>query len=163
MPFLLVQKIMKITLANGASRELPGGLTVAQALQELGVATDHEVVAARINGHMVDLTAPLSQDAVLDPISIHTPEGLEIMRHSTSHLMAEAVRLLFPGVKVAIGPAIETGFYYDFDVKEPFTPEDLVRIEAKMTELAAQDLSFEREEIPKRRSRAALSGGRRGL
>jgi threonyl-tRNA synthetase len=150
MPFLLVLQIMKITLADGATRDLPGGLTVAQVLQELGVATDHEVVAARINGHLVDLTVPLSQDATLAPISVHTPEGLEIMRHSTSHLMAEAVRILFPGVKVAIGPAIETGFYYDFDAREPFTPEDLTRIEAKMAELAAQDLSFVREEIPKK-------------
>ncbi len=140
---------MKITLTDGASREVPAGLTVAQALKELGVALDHEVVAAKANGDLVDLTTLVSQDVTLAPVSVHTPEGLEIMRHSTSHLMAEAVRLLFPGVKVAIGPAIETGFYYDFDAKEPFTPEDLARIEAKMAELAAQDLPFERQEISK--------------
>jgi threonyl-tRNA synthetase len=140
---------MKITLADGAARDFPAGVTVSQALKELGVATDHEVVAASVNGDLIDLTAPLSQDATLTPISVYTPEGLEIMRHSTSHLMAEAVRSLFPGVKVAIGPAIEAGFYYDFDAREPFTLEDLSRIEAKMAELAAQDLSFVREEIPK--------------
>jgi threonyl-tRNA synthetase len=140
---------MKITLADGASRDVPAGVTVAQALKELGVATDHEVVAATVNGDPVDLTAHLSQDSTLAPIKVHTTEGLEIMRHSTSHLMAEAVRTLFPGVKVAIGPAIEAGFYYDFDTREPFSPEDLARIESKMAELVSQDLSFERQEIPK--------------
>ncbi len=140
---------MKITLANGASRDFPDGVTVAQALKELGVATDHEVVAATVNGELADLTAPLSHDATLVPIGVHSAEGLEIMRHSTSHLMAEAVRELFPGVKVAIGPAIEAGFYYDFDTKEPFSPEDLAKIEVKMAELVARDLSFQREEIPK--------------
>jgi threonyl-tRNA synthetase len=140
---------MKITLTEGVSRDFPAGVTVAQALKELGVATDHEVVAATVNGDPMDLTAHLSQDSTLAPIKVHTTEGLEIMRHSTSHLMAEAVRTLFPGVKVAIGPAIEAGFYYDFDTKEPFSPEDLAKIEAKMAEIVAQDLSFERQEIPK--------------
>lgn len=140
---------MRISLDNGPARDIPVGVSVAHALKELGVATDHEVVAAKVNGQPVDLTATLFQDATLAPIEVHTPEGLEIMRHSTSHLMAEAVRDLFPGVKVAIGPAIEAGFYYDFDTQEPFTPEDLARIESKMAELAAQDLSFVREEIPK--------------
>ena len=140
---------MRISLDNGPAREIPAGVTVAQALKELGVAIDHEVVAAKVNGRPVDLAASLFQDATLAPIEVHTPEGLEIMRHSTSHLMAEAVRDLFPGVKVAIGPAIEAGFYYDFDTPEPFTPEDLARIEGKMAELVAQDLSFVREEVPK--------------
>jgi threonyl-tRNA synthetase len=140
---------MKITLADGAGRDFPAGVTVAHALKELGVVTDHEVVAASVNGDLMDLTAPLSQDATVVPVSVHTPVGLEIMRHSTSHLMAEAVRTLFPGVKVAIGPAIEAGFYYDFDTAEPFTPEDLARIEAKMAELVAEDLTFVREEVPK--------------
>jgi threonyl-tRNA synthetase len=120
---------------------------VAQALRELGVAVDHEVVAAEVNGDLMDLTRNLVADATLKPISVHTPLGLEIMRHSTSHLMAEAVRSLFPGVKVAIGPAIEAGFYYDFDVPEPFSPEDLARIEARMAELAAADQPFVREEV----------------
>lgn len=140
---------MRISLANGSAQDFQDGVTVSQALRELGVALDHEVVAASVNGHLMDLTAPLSQDSKLVPISIHTPDGLEILRHSTSHLMAEAVRTLFPGVKVAIGPAIESGFYYDFDTEEPFTPEDLAQIEAKMMELVSQDFSFEREEIPK--------------
>ena len=138
---------MKISLADGAVRDISPGVTVARALEDLGVITDHEVVAARVNGDLIDLTAPLTQEGTLTPVSVHTPEGLEIMRHSTSHLMAEAVRTLFPEVKVAIGPAIEAGFYYDFDTQEPFTPEDLAKIEAKMAEFVAQDLPFVREEI----------------
>ena len=90
------------------------------------------MVAARVDGEMVDLSRPLAQDCTLAPIRLDSPEGLEIMRHSAAHLMAEAVRDLFPGVKVAIGPAIESGFYYDFGVPEPFTPEDLAKIEAHM-------------------------------
>jgi threonyl-tRNA synthetase len=147
--FFIGYSDMRISLAEGSARDFQDGTTVAQALQELGVPTNREVVAAKVNGHLMDLTAHLSQDSTLIPISVNSPDGLEIMRHSTSHLMAEAVRDLFPGVKVAIGPAIEAGFYYDFDTKEPFTPEDLARIEVKMSELVAQDLSFEREEIPR--------------
>ena len=147
--FFIGKAIMKITLAEGASRDFPAGVTVVQALKELGVSPGRDVVAARVNGDPVDLTVPLTHDATLAPISAHSAEGLEIMRHSTSHLMAEAVRTLFPGVKVAIGPAIEAGFYYDFDTKEPFSPEDLARIEAKMAELVAQDQAFVREEVPR--------------
>ena len=105
------------------------------------------MVAARINGDLVDLSRPLSGDCTIAPIRLDSPEGLEIMRHSAAHLMAEAVRNLFPGVKVAIGPAIESGFYYDFGVPEPFTPEDLAKIETHMAELTAQDLPFRRDDM----------------
>jgi threonyl-tRNA synthetase len=107
------------------------------------------VVAARADGQFLDLARPLRRDCTLAPVPVTSPEGLEIMRHSAAHVMAEAVRDLFPGVKVAIGPAIEAGFYYDFDVPEPFTPEDLARIEARMAEIAARDLPFERREVLK--------------
>ena len=95
----------------------------------------------------MDLSLPLSTDCTLAPIRLDSPEGLEIMRHSAAHLMAEAVRNLFPGVKVAIGPAIESGFYYDFGVPEPFTPEDLAKIETHMAELTAQDQPFRRDDM----------------
>jgi len=141
--------MIKVSLDHGPTRELPPGITVAQALTELGVAGDRQVVAARLNGEAVDLSRTLEADCALTPIVADSPEGLEIMRHSTSHVMAEAVRSLFPGAKVAIGPAIEAGFYYDFAVPEPFTPEDIARIEAKMAELVSQDLPFTREEVPR--------------
>jgi threonyl-tRNA synthetase len=138
-----------INLKNGPSKEMEEGLTVAQGLKDLGVGAGRGVVAAKVNGDLLDLSTSLTRDCTIAPIGLDTPEGLEILRHSTSHVMAEAVQTLFPGVKIAIGPAIESGFYYDFDTKEPFTPEDLTRIEAKMAELVAQDLPFVRREVPK--------------
>ena len=139
--------MIHITLEHGGAVPLEAGITVAQALKALGVAAGQQVVAARINGEVVDLARPLDRDCAIVPIRLDSPEGLEIMRHSAAHLMAEAVRDLFPGVKVAIGPAIESGFYYDFDVAEPFTPEDLDRIESHMAQLAAQDQPYRREDI----------------
>ncbi len=141
--------MITVSLTNGPSKQVEEGLTVAQALLDLGIAADRRIVAARANGDMLDLTSSLTRDCTLTPVALGTPEGLEIMRHSAAHIMAEAVRALFPEVKVAIGPAIEAGFYYDFDTKEPFTPEDLTRIEAKMGEIVAQDLPFERQELSK--------------
>ncbi len=139
--------MINVTLDHGSTVTLEEGATVAQAFQALDVASDRQVVAARIDGDMVDLSRPLSADCTIAPIRLDSPEGLEIMRHSAAHLMAEAVRNLFPGVKVAIGPAIESGFYYDFDVPEPFTPEDLAKIETHMAELTAQDQPFRRDEV----------------
>ncbi len=139
--------MIKVSLDHGPSGSLKEGITVAQAFKELGVAGDRQVVAAKIDGEPVDLSHRLKADCTLSPIRVDTPQGLEIMRHSASHVMAEAVRSLFPGVKVAIGPAIETGFYYDFDTPEPFTPEDIAKIESRMGELLAQDLPFDRQEV----------------
>jgi threonyl-tRNA synthetase len=139
--------MIKIHLESGPTREEPEGVTVAQALKDLGVATDHQAVAAAVDGELLDLAHSLDRDCTLAPVWLDSPQGLEIMRHSAAHVMAEAVRSLFPGVKVAIGPAIEAGFYYDFDVPEPFTPEDLAKIEEKMALLVNQDLPFERREV----------------
>jgi threonyl-tRNA synthetase len=141
--------MIKVSLNHGPSQSMEAGITVAQALEKLGVAGNRQVVAAQLDGEEADLSRPLEADCSLSPIRLDTPQGLEIMRHSASHLMAEAVRALFPGVKVAIGPAIEAGFYYDFDTREPFTPEDLAQIEARMAQLVARDLPFIREEVPR--------------
>jgi threonyl-tRNA synthetase len=141
--------MITVRLDHGPAVTLEEGTTVAQALQELKAGPDRGVVAVRADGEVLDLTRPLAHDCALAPVSLDSPEGLEIMRHSAAHVMAEAVRDLFPGVKVAIGPAIEAGFYYDFDVPAPFTPEDLAKIEAHMAELVAQDQPFSREEVPR--------------
>jgi len=141
--------MIKVTLDHGLTREEPEGITVAQALQDLGVATDHQAVAASVDGQLLDLAQHLDRDCTVAPVWLDTPQGLEIMRHSAAHVMAEAVRSLFPQVKVAIGPAIEAGFYYDFEVTEPFTPEDLARIEARMAEIVGADLPFKRREVSK--------------
>jgi threonyl-tRNA synthetase len=139
--------MIEVKLDHGPGATLAEGTTVGQALKALGVADDCAVLAARADGEFLDLNRPLSGACVLTPVVADSPAGLEIMRHSAAHVMAEAVRDLFPGVKVAIGPAIEAGFYYDFDVAEPFTPEDLAKIEAHMAELVAQDQAFAREEV----------------
>jgi threonyl-tRNA synthetase len=141
--------MIKVTLDHGLTREEPDGVSVSQALQDLGVATDRQAVAVSVDGELLDLAQNLDRDCTLAPVWLDSPQGLEIMRHSAAHVMAEAVRSLFPGVKVAIGPAIEAGFYYDFDVPEPFTPEDLARIEEKMAQIAGRDLPFERREVSK--------------
>ena len=107
-----------------------------------------KVVAGKINGELYDLNHPLPADCEVDLITVDSPEGLEILRHSTSHIMAEAVKELFPNVKVAIGPAIKDGFYYDFDTEKPFTPEDLKKIEKKMKEIIKSALPFERKQLP---------------
>jgi threonyl-tRNA synthetase len=122
-------------------------LSVLEALRGLHVKGIDKVVAAHVNGESLDLSGPLSSEAELEPIYMDSDEGLEIMRHSCSHVMAMAVKELFPGVKVTIGPAIEDGFYYDFDYERPFKEEDLPWIEEKMKEIIDADLSFVRQEM----------------
>ncbi len=134
-----------VKLADGTAVEVPKGATVAEALAA-GKKSKNGWVAARLNGRLLDLHAPIRESGTLEPITAETPEGLEILRHSTSHIMAQAVQELYPGTKIAIGPAIENGFYYDFDVAQPFSPEDLEKIEAKMAEIIEAKLPFRREE-----------------
>ena len=141
--------MIKVKLLQGPALELQVQIEAGEALKALGVSSDRRVVAARVDGEPMDLSRPLAQDCTLAPIPLDSPEGLTIMRHSAAHIMAEAVRDLFPGAKVAIGPAIENGFYYDFEVPEPFTPEDLEKIEGRMRELVVQDQPFVRDEKPR--------------
>ena len=122
-------------------------LSAAEALAHLKVGGLDRVVAVRINGVPGDLSTALGEKAELEPIYLHSDEGLEILRHSTSHVMAMAVRELFPGVKVTIGPAIKDGFYYDFDYKRPFKEDDLPLVEEKMHEIIEADLPFTRKEM----------------
>ena len=138
-----------VTLPDGASRTLQAGATVYDLAASIGAGLAKAAIAGRIDGELVDLYAPLTDGASVAIITEKSPEALEIIRHSTSHLMAQAVQSLFPNTKVTIGPAIETGFYYDFDVDTPFTPEDLDRIEAKMKELAQAGLKIERQVLSK--------------
>lgn len=138
---------INISLPDGSIRELPVGATVSDLAASIGAGLAKAAIAGKINGALVDLSAQLSNGARVEIITEKSPEALEIIRHSASHLMAQAVKELFPKAKVTIGPAIESGFYYDFDVDASFTPEDLERIEAKMAELAAADLKIERSEL----------------
>ena len=108
-----------------------------------------DIIAARVDGRLVDLSTRLDEDKEVEPISVHSKEGLEILRHSTAHVMAEAVKALFPDARPTIGPATDDGFYYDFDRDKPFSYEDLAIIEKKMSEIIAADKPFSRKEISK--------------
>jgi threonyl-tRNA synthetase len=138
-----------VTLPDGRREQVPAGTTPLEIARKLGRKLAEEAVVARVNGELYDLTRPLTSDATLEILTPKDPEALEVYRHSTAHLMAAAVLELFPGTKLGIGPATETGFFYDFQRDEPFTPEDLEKIEAKMWELQKQDLPYERILTPK--------------
>ena len=133
-----------IKLPGESLHIIENGKTIASVLQELNVFS--EAVAAQVNGHPVDLNSPLRADCEVLPVVSSSDEGKEILRHSAAHVMAQAVKALYPGVKIAIGPSVENGFYYDFDYDGTFTPDDLEKIEKKMQEIIAQDLPFTRIE-----------------
>ena len=135
----------KITVTlNGESRVVPVGTIVRDVLNGI---PSRDLVAARVNGKVVDLTRKLEHDASVEPVLADSPEGLEVIRHSTAHLMAMAVQSLYPGTQVTIGPVIEDGFFYDFAPATPFTLEDLPKIEAKMRELVKADHKIQRTEV----------------
>ncbi len=134
-----------VTLPGGREKDIPKGLPVVEAFDAADGAR-RDWVAARVNGRLTDLGAVLEEDATIEAVRVDSVDGLEILRHSASHIMAQAVQMLYPDAKVAIGPAIENGFYYDFDVKEPFTGEDLEKIEAKMADIISRKLPFQRME-----------------
>jgi len=140
---------IRVTLPDGSERVLAEGATVRDLAASIGAGLAKAALAGKINGVAVDLVAPLVDGAKIEIITEKSPEALEIIRHSTSHLMAQAVKDLFPQAKVTIGPAVENGFYYDFDVDHAFTPEDLEKIEARMREIAKSDLKVERQVISK--------------
>src|SRR5882672_10916333 len=155
-----------ITMPDGAIRDVPLGTTAAEIAHQISPRLAKEALVARIgplnapagaplgptaNGEsfLVDLRAPIDQDVRLSILTPKDPEAIQVLRHSAAHLLAAAVLELFPNVKLGIGPPIDSGFFYDFVRDEPFTPEDLERIEKKMRELAAQDIPNERKMMPK--------------
>jgi threonyl-tRNA synthetase len=140
---------LSVTLENGEAIHVPASTSVGDALAKLQSNKQQKrTIAAKVNSIIVDLSTPLAGDAVISPIQIDTEEGLSILRHSTAHVMAEAVKDIFgPGVKVAIGPAIENGFYYDFLHDQPFSPEDFEKIEKRMDEIVAGGAAFVRTEV----------------
>ena len=143
-----VMENFSVRLKNNPTEEIKGeSLPALDALRKLKAKRLEQAVAVKINGETRDLSSIVDSQAALEPIFVDTKEGLEILRHSTSHVMAMAVQELFPGVKVTIGPAIEDGFYYDFDYERPFREEDLASIEEKMGEIIKADLPFVRQEM----------------
>jgi threonyl-tRNA synthetase len=140
---------IQITLPDGATREVPRGTTSAQIAHQISPRLAKEALVARADGELVDLSRPLENDAKIAILTAKDPDAVQVFRHSAAHLLAAAVLELYPNVKLGIGPPIENGFFYEFVREEPFTQDDLEKIEAKMRELAAKDVPNERKLIPK--------------
>jgi len=137
--------VTKISLPDGSVREFPAPPTVAEVAASIGPGLAKAALAGRVDGTLVDTSYRIEHDARLAIVTDKDPDGLEVIRHSTAHLLAYAVKALHPDAQVTIGPVIDNGFYYDFSYKRPFTPEDLAAIEAKMAELAKKDEPVTRE------------------
>ena len=141
--------MVNVTLPDGSVRQFDGAVTVAQVASSIGAGLAKAALAGRVDGKLVDTSHVIESDAQLSIVTDKDADGLDMIRHSTAHLLAFAVKSLFPDAQVTIGPVIEDGFYYDFAYKRPFTPEDLVAIEKKMAELAKQDIPVERSVMPR--------------
>ena len=131
--------MVTITLPDGAQRQFPQPVTVVELAASIGPGLAKAALAGKVDGKLVDTSHRIERDASVAIITDKSPEGVDVIRHSTAHLLAMAVKQLFPQAQVTIGPVIEDGFYYDFAFDRPFTPEDLVAIEQRMKELAAKD------------------------
>lgn len=141
--------MIQITLPDGSRREFAAPVTVAEVAASIGTGLAKAALAGKVDGKLVDLSELISTDANVSIVTGKDAEGLEVIRHSTAHLLAYAVKELFPDAQVTIGPVIENGFYYDFSYKRPFTLEDLAAIEKRMTELAAKDEPVVRRVLPR--------------
>src|SRR5690348_11272982 len=138
-----------VTLPDGSQRTFPQPVTVDDVAASIGAGLRKAALAGRVNGKLVDTSYVIGTDANVAIVTDKDPDGLDIIRHSTAHLLAQAVKELFPDAQVTIGPVIEDGFYYDFSYKRPFTTEDLAAIEAKMAELTKADQKVSRREMPR--------------
>ena len=150
--------MVQITLADGSKRDFEGPVTVAEVAQSISPGLAKAALGGKLGGKLVDTSHAITADTSLTIVTARDAEGLEMIRHSTAHLLAYAVKELFPDAQVTIGPVIENGFYYDFSYKRPFTPEDLAAIEKKMGELAAKDEPVVRRVLPRDEAVAYFKG-----
>ena len=141
--------MISVRLPDGSAREFEGPVTVAQVASSIATSLGKAALAGKVDGKVVDTSHLIEKNVDLAIITDKDPEGLDVIRHSTAHLLAYAVKELFPDAQVTIGPVIDNGFYYDFSYKRPFTPDDLVAIEKKMTELAKKDEPVTRRVLPR--------------
>ena len=137
--------MISVQLPDGSKRQFDHPVTVAEVAASIGPGLAKAAIAGKVDGKLVDVAYRIEDDAKLSIVTDKDPDGLDIIRHSTAHLLAYAVKELFPEAQVTIGPVIENGFYYDFSYKRPFTPEDLQKIEKRMGELAKRDIPITRE------------------
>ena len=150
--------MINITLPDGSQRQFPGPVTVAEVAATIGAGLAKAALGGKVHGRLVDTSYQIAEDAPLAIVTAKDTDGLEMIRHSTAHLLAYAVKELYPDAQVTIGPVIEHGFYYDFSYKRPFTPEDLIAIEKKMGELAAKDEPVVRRVLPRDEAVAHFMG-----
>lgn len=143
---------IKITLPDGSQRSYDAGVTGTDIAFSIGEGLGKASLAIKINGEVKDLNTPITQDSALEIITMRSDEVLDLIRHDCAHVMAEAVQELYPGTQVTIGPSITDGFYYDFYREEPFTPDDLPKIEKKMAEIIKRDEKFERSVMPRNKA-----------
>ena len=136
--------MIKVTLKDGSVKEFPAGISAYEAAKEISMGLARNACAAKINGKNADLRDTLSEDCELEILTFDDEYGKRTFRHTASHIMAQAVKRLYPHAKLAIGPAVDDGFYYDFDVETKFTPEDLAKIEAEMKKIVKEDIKLER-------------------
>lgn len=141
--------MIKVTLKDGSVREYDGQLTVLELAKDISHGLARAAVAAQIDGKTVDLNTVINRDCTVNILTFDDEEGKKAFWHTSSHILAQAVKRLYPDAQLAIGPAIDNGFYYDFDIDEHFTPEDLEAIEAEMRKIVKEDLSLERFELPR--------------
>ncbi|MGI5850484.1 MAG: threonine--tRNA ligase [Caldicoprobacterales bacterium] len=141
--------MVRITLKDGSSKEYRKGITVGEVASDISKGLARAAVAGQLDGQTVDLMQPICEDASLNILTFEDIEGKKAFWHTSSHIMAQAVKRLFPNIKLAIGPSIDNGFYYDFDTERPFTPEDLEAIEREMEKIIKEDLGLERFELPR--------------
>jgi len=148
----------KVTLPDGSTLEVSDGTTAKQLAQQIGPGLAKAAVAAKVNGQLVDLSRPIDGETAVQIITIKDDEGLEIMRHSCAHIMAEAICSIWPSTKLVYGPTVEDGFYYDIDIGEPIRPVDFERIEEKIREIIKADEPFVRKEMTRAEALEKLAG-----
>src|SRR5688500_3600554 len=141
--------MVNITLPDGSVRKFDKPVSVGEVAASIGPGLAKAALGGKVDGKLVDVSHRIGEDAKLAIVTDKDPEGLDLIRHSSAHLLAHAVKDLFPEAQVTIGPVIEDGFYYDFAYKRPFTPEDLAAIEKRMAEIAKRDLKVERSVMPR--------------
>ena len=157
-PLFVTSRMIQITLPDGSQRAFPGPVTVAEVAASIGTGLAKAALAGKVDGKVVDTSYQMAADASLAIVTAKDADGLEVIRHSTAHLLAYAVKDLFPEAQVTIGPVIENGFFYDFSYSRPFTPEDLTAIEKRMAELAAKDEPVLRRVLPRDEAVAYFKG-----
>src|SRR5918997_3661311 len=148
--------MLTLQLPDGSERQVPAGTPAAEVVRSIGERLARAAVAVEIDGQVQDLATPLRTGGRFRVLTERDPEALAVLRHSAAHVLATAVRRLRPDAKIGFGPAIEDGFYYDFEVEKPFTPEDLAAFEAEMRKVAQEKLPFERAEVSRDEARVVF-------